>query len=122
MELTGSPLFYPSKVMISKDHASGQRLLDRVTRPDVYDIDPSEFVEKRHSFALGGLQIVTGQTARLHGYCPCRREQTPVTDGCWRDTRGDVRFRTLLGTQGEAIDLPNVYRIREAVEHVCDVD
>lgn len=61
--------------------------------------------------ATGPLQIARGDVVRQTGYCNVLRAyQVPTKH--WRKTHEDRIFRWLLGTQGVAIDLPGVHRIR----------
>lgn len=61
--------------------------------------------------AVGALQIARGDVARAAGYCgTIDFYQRPVPS--WRRTHDDRVFRWLLGTQGAAVDIPGLYRIR----------
>jgi hypothetical protein len=80
------------------------------------EIDPSRFaVVYRRSRATGPLQIAHGDVARSHGYCDCLNYYQAPRDR-WCKCHEDRAFRWLLGTQGEAIEVPGVYRIRHSVK------
>jgi hypothetical protein len=115
-----SPLYFPRVTYYNKDHANGDGYARRAAVPDVYDIDPADFIEHRSKRAIGGIQIVPGDVARAKGYCPdISKWQTP-TDGDKMLFGSDVPFRRSLGTGGKAIDIPNCYRIRQTTEGVVD--
>lgn len=81
--------------------------------PTLVAIDPSMFSPKTHTRAIGPLQILRGDVARITGYCreiKLYQESSPR----WQKTYEDRTFRWLLGTQGVPIDIPGLYRI----EHV----
>lgn len=116
-----SPLYYPQTVLISKDHATGDAYTDRIAWGGPVEIDPTDFIPKREKKAIGGIQIVPGDVARVVGYAAAHpRYLKPVTNGKWQTTHGDVVLRKVLGTNGKPIDMPNCYRIRQSVEGVCD--
>lgn len=66
---------------------------------------------RRVTRATGPLQITHGDAARQLGYCDALKAYQAPTDR-WRKTYEDRAFRWLLGTQGVAIDVPGVQRIR----------
>lgn len=75
------------------------------------DIDAGQFVVQRRDRATGPLQITHGDVARACGYCDSLRVyQQPAAR--WAKAHEDRAFRWLLRTQGEALDVPGVYRIR----------
>jgi hypothetical protein len=80
------------------------------------DIDPTQgFVPEVRKKATGAFQIVRGDVARAAGFCgtiPFYQKPVPR----WRRTHDDRVFRWLLGTQGEPIDVPGLYRIRHAAK------
>ena len=79
--------------------------------PAIVDIDDSDFTVRRITRATGPMQITHGDVARACGYCPTLRlYQTPADHFC--KAREDRAFRWLLGTQGTAIEVPGIYRIR----------
>jgi len=77
----------------------------------VVDIDDSRFVEQRRTRATGPLQIAHGDIARAAGYCDSLSYyQKPAEK--WCKAHEDRAFRWLLGTRGEPLEIPGVYRIR----------
>jgi hypothetical protein len=79
------------------------------------DIDPGEFHTEARDKAVGGFQIVRGDVARAAGYCAAIPfYQEPVPD--WQKTYEDRTFRWLMGTDGEPVEIPGLYRIRHAAK------
>jgi hypothetical protein len=80
------------------------------------DIDPSRgFTPEVRSKATGAFQIVRGDVARAAGFCgtiPFYQKPVPR----WRRTHDDRVFRWLLGTQGQPIDVPGLFRIRHTAK------
>jgi len=114
-----TPLVFPGTILQNATRENGDEYALRVAGgPCLPDIDPADFVPARVRKAIGGLQIVRGETARRVGYCP--NSQRPVRGDRWQTTRGDVEFRSILGPRGTPITLPNLYRIRQSVERQCD--
>ena len=113
IDLSGDKLFYPRTTLICRDHATGDRYIER----GAGEIDPADFIPKNEHKAIGGIQIVTGDTARTDGYVPhIARYQQPAPKGA--DTivgfGADREYRIQLGTRGTPIDLPNLYRLRHS--------
>ncbi len=75
------------------------------------DIDQALFTHNDISKAKGAFQIVNGTVCRAVGYCRDIGLFQAPTDK-WRKTYEDTVFRKLIGTEGSAIDLVNLYRIR----------
>lgn len=79
----------------------------------VLGIDPAQFASHYPSRATGPLQITHADVCRAIGYCRnIRLYQTPVEK--FAKCHEDRAFRWLLDSQGLAIDVPNVFRIRHA--------
>ena len=121
-------IYHPQEVQINTTHAFGDQYARMVTKPETIDIDPEDFMPKRHNFAIGGLQIVTGNTARKHGYCPDDKKLQSPAD-TWQDTKGDFRYRKIIQAAREEsgrppldgkLVLPNLYRIRQTVAGEVD--
>ncbi|MCP4540263.1 MAG: glycosyltransferase family 2 protein [Chloroflexi bacterium] len=130
-------IYHPREVQINKTHALGDEYAVNGSGviPAAWgggimirDINPDDFMPKRHNFAIGGLQIVTGNTARKHGYCPDDKKLQSPAD-TWQDTKGDFRYRKIIQKAREEsgkppvdgrIDLPNLYRIRQSVAGEVD--
>lgn len=110
------PLLFPRKVactdLLASDH---EMLFQSDDTPAIVDIDPSHFVAKSHTKAIGALQIVRGDAARAVGYCnSVKHFQQPAHR--WKKTYEDRTFRRLIGSQGEPIEVPNIYRIEHVVK------
>jgi hypothetical protein len=104
-------LLFPRMVACSSHLEQDDSLFDAVEAgPRIVDIDTQQFSPVEHFKAIGGLQIVPGEVARETGYCkdvarfmrPARRIVREL---------GDRTFRHALGTHGDPIELPGVYRI-----------
>jgi hypothetical protein len=81
---------------------------------EVFTPDMTLFKQQRLSQAIGGLQIVRGDTARQHGYCPDSRYCKPLKklgDG-FRDTHEDKVYRGIVSAGWE--DLPGAFRLRHS--------
>lgn len=109
------PLYFPRRTWICKDHATGDKYVNAI--PLLRHIDPADFIPKTEHKSIGGLQIVPGDVAREHGYCPNSKWQRPAPPGT--DTiigfQADRAYRASLGTSGTPIDLPNLYRLRHTI-------
>jgi len=119
---------YPKTVMISRDHATGDRTLAMMTalsrkgKAPLLDIDPSEFVENKHRFAIGGMFIVRGDFARKYGYLDDNKKFQTPSPTMFPDTRCDIAYRKFCQQHGRivGIDLPEVYRLRHSVSSYRD--
>jgi len=115
------PLVYPRRVWISASHGVGDKAIARVTQPCVIAVEPTEFVERHYSRAIGGVQIVPGDIARQKGYLGhVRRYQRPADR--FQPMTEDVRYRKVLGTAGEPIHVPNLFRINHSERGVLNPD
>ncbi len=77
------------------------------------DIDPKLFYRNEITKAKGAFQIVHGDVARAVGYCgTLQLYQQPSVQ--WRKTYEDTVFRRLIETEGQAVPVRNLYRIRHA--------
>jgi len=106
-----APLVFPKYVGCS-EHLDLESPLIRASSgpPRVIDINPAEFTLKLQDRAIGALQIARGETVRTTGYCKdIPRFMRPASR--FHRTREDVAFRRFMGTPGEPIDLPGLYRI-----------
>lgn len=104
------PLAFPCRVNVSRDHEVGGAAISQVVGVGTYDIAPGDYVPVRVRRAIGGLQVVRGDVAREKGYLPRGRWQKPAK--AWQVTSDDIAFRRSLGTSGEPIEIPNLFRIR----------
>jgi len=128
VDLSEPRVYFPRRMRYNKDRPNGDQYTARaVTGPAYRDIDPSDFIEHRPPYAIGGVQIVNGDLARKYGYCPGqRRFQKPAKQDCSemphntsdKAYRREIEEATGLGTK--RIDLPGVYRIRQSEYGVVD--
>lgn len=109
-------LLYPGQEKTTSLLAdSDQMLASSDTVLQVVDIDTTRFTVKKMTRATGPLQITHGDVARACGYCnSINIYQKPARH--WCKAYEDRAFRWLLRTQGVAIDLPGVYRIRHIIK------
>ena len=77
------------------------------------DINKSDLQPRHFSRATGPIQIMHAGVARKCGYCNQLKVYQRPTDR-WVKTYEDRALRWVLGTQGVAIDLPNLIVIRHA--------
>lgn len=105
-------LAYPGSAMIHKSHQIGDAELAR-SKPGELTLDLSLFEPWRVKFAIGGLQIVDGATARL-GYLDGSRWSKPVPDAQdFLDTKEDRIYRGKF-EKSTKLTLPNLYRLRHS--------
>lgn len=108
-------LFCPRGYWIHRDHATGDAAIERATHGRLAVIDPAEFEFRDKTPAIGGLQIVGGDTARRVGYCDGTDWVKPVDPAKgFRSCKCDVAFRRLNGFSATFIDVPNLYRVRHS--------
>lgn len=93
-----SPLAIPGTLQIHKTHIDGDAALATVNCGEVFQPDLAQFVRWRTRIAIGGIQFVTGETARSGYLDGHRRYQKPVDPtGGFRDTFEDKVYRGGLG-------------------------
>lgn len=112
-------MYWVPELWIHKTHGLGDRAIEAADGSQMFvDIDPDEFQRTRYSRAIGGVQIVTGDTCREQGYLDeYAKWQQPRTDGHpFKDFRDDVVFRKRLREQGpfKEVQVPELYRIRHS--------
>lgn len=113
-----SKIAYPVEVLANTTRELGDEYTNRIKRPALARICCDDFFPQRVKKAIGGLQIITGQVAKM-GYLPdSKRAQRPMANGEWHPTTEDIQYRKSLGDM--PIRLPNLYRIRQSVQGVCD--
>lgn len=107
-------LVFPRTVRIQRSHRLGDEEIAKIVPGELYEPDLSQYALREERKAIGGLQIVSGDTARGFGYCDGTRFMTPVDEaGGFRNTVEDQVYRSLLGGS-MAIDLPGIYRMRHS--------
>lgn len=110
------PLAFPTTAGCTELVRQDDPILARVEAgPTVVDIEVERFAPRVHNRAIGALQIARGDVLREMGYCKdIKRFMRPAKQ--FGRTREDVKFRRLLGTRGEALDVPGLYRIEHLVK------
>lgn len=109
-------IYYPKTHFITESHELGAQLLRDNADVLFPEINPAHYVPKRVTKAIGGLQIVTGNTARKYGYLDGTKWMKPVSEeGGFRNTRCDIAYRASIPLS-RAIEVPNLYRLRHQVE------
>lgn len=104
-------LFYPRSEMVTDLLDSSHELVAKGKAPDIRTIDSSMFYQIPIRRAVGAYQITHGDVARACGYCNnIKLYQTP--EAHWEKTYEDRTYRWLIKTQGVAIEIPSIYRIR----------
>ena len=107
-------LVYPREASIHKSHAIGDRELARVNPGELFEPDLSLFEPWKPPYAIGGLQITTGENARK-GYLDGTKWTQPVPDATdFLDTKEDRAYRAACGGS-KPIDIPNLFRLRHSV-------
>lgn len=109
---TSVSMVYPQKILISKDHSKGDEYLSRTE--NMLEVRHYDFTPKRYDRAIGGVQIVSGDFARKHGYLDGNEKfQTPLNKP-FSSFSDDVAYRTYCRQYGEIvpINVPNLFRIR----------
>lgn len=104
-------LVFPRQERVTSMLASSDPMLDIDEKPRLIDIDADRFTVSERGRATGPLQIVHGDVARAVGYCEVLEYyQKPSETFC--KCYEDRAFRWLLRTDGVALDVPSVYRLR----------
>jgi hypothetical protein len=104
-------LYYPRQERTTPMLASDDPMLQKSSKPQVVDIEGSEFELFSRDRAKGAFQIVQGDVARAIGYCEgLSLYQTPSDH--WCKCYEDRAFRWLLGSQGIPAEIDGVYQIR----------
>jgi len=113
---TPASMVFPQTIQIHRDHATGDQAADKVKKANLHDIDPAEFVVKHYSVAIGGVQIVTGDFARKHGYLDGNLKWQRPAEKPFGDFRDDIAYRKHCQRFGPIvpIELPGLYRIRHS--------
>ncbi|MCZ2344467.1 MAG: hypothetical protein LC104_22125 [Bacteroidales bacterium] len=107
-------LVFPREVQTHASRELGdQAILAASGPPRILELDPSQYVPKRISRAIGGLQIAGGAVCRERGYC-AQFPRLLRPSLLWARTHEDIWFRRSLQSHGVPIDLPHLYRIRHS--------
>lgn len=105
--------FWPRNSMITKDHETGERILNQADPI----INPHDFINKFNRRAIGGIQIVSGDVIREFGYLPdghkfLKPNQTDAPFPCFRDDIAHRKYMHGLGMVFKPLPGLPVYRIR----------
>ena len=104
-------LLFPKSENVTSLLEDKNPILNNGDKPQLVDIDTKLFQPNAITRAVGAYQITHGDIARACGYCNnISVYQTP--EAHWRKTYEDRTYRWLLRTQGIAIEIPAIYRIR----------
>ena len=104
-------LLFPKSENVTSLLEDENPILNSGNKPQLVDIDTKLFQPNAITRAVGAYQITHGDIARACGYCNnISVYQTP--EAHWRKTYEDRTYRWLLRTQGIAIEIPAIYRIR----------
>jgi hypothetical protein len=104
-------LVYPRQERVTSMLAESDPMLAIDEQPRIIDIDADRFAISERGRATGPLQIVHGDVARAAGYCDSLafyQKPQPTFAKCHEDRA----FRWLLRSDGVALDVPGVYRLR----------
>ena len=104
-------LVFPRQERVTSMLADSDPMLNIDEKPRIVDIDADRFTISERGRATGPLQIVHGDVARAAGYC-ATLEYYQKPSATFAKCYEDRAFRWLLGTDGIALDVPGVYRLR----------
>ncbi len=105
-------LVYPSAELTTDLLAEDDPVLSAVdNKPQVVDLDVTQFSVHKLTRATGPFQITHGDVARTCGYCENIGIYQKPSD-VWCKAYEDKAFRWLIGSDGTPLDIDNVYRIR----------
>jgi len=106
-------LCMPEKYWINIDHETGDKMLDDYRHLKLPLIPRQLFMERKQKIAIGGLQILGGDTAREIGYLNKTKYQDPVPEHFgFRSCKCDSAFRRYNDLKPTRMNIPNLYRIR----------
>jgi hypothetical protein len=104
-------LVFPRQERVTSMLANSDPMLNVEEKPRIIDIEADRFTVSERGRATGPLQIVHGDVARAVGYCDALKHYQKPSETfakCYEDRA----FRWLLRTDGVALDVPGVYRLR----------
>lgn len=104
-------LYFPAQERITTLLSDDSPMLQAAREPKVVQVDESDFKVRKLERAVGAYQIVHGDVCREIGYCHDVAAYQRPTDR-WKKTFEDRAYRWILGTHGEPVEVPSVYRIR----------
>jgi hypothetical protein len=107
-------LLFPKHVWIHRAHHLGDAEIARIIPGQLFRPNLELFEQRLEKFAIGGLQIVHGDTARIGGYLDGTKWTQPVPQATdFLDTKEDKAFRVHCGGS-MPVDIPGVYRMRHS--------
>lgn len=110
-------MVYPGTIKIHNTHALGDALVRDFDGIDT-TIDPTDFKDHRFNRAIGGVQIIDGQIAKL-GYLNATKWQKPVDPSIpFPEFRDDIAYRNWAkAIRGiKRIEFDGVYRLRHSAK------
>ena len=109
-------LVHPFEIQRSKTHEHGDRMLQDVDplHPRVLKLRGDSFKASRMPRAIGGVQIVSGDVVRKHGFCDgIKRWMRPANT--WQQCKCDRAARGAWGLgQGAPVGIRGVFRLRHS--------
>lgn len=107
------PLSMPAHILIHRDHETGDVELARMRKQSLPEADLSLFVERKQKICIGGVQIISGEWARRHGYLDGTRWVQPVGEEAgFRSCRCDKAFRSHNELSAVRLPIRGVHRLR----------
>jgi hypothetical protein len=112
----------PSPVWISKDHATGDKMLRENALVEELNVNSycneDWFARRRQKICIGGVQLIGGDMARETGYFCGEKRMEPLKDVSkgFLSCRCDKWWRSHNSLSAADIDVPNVYRIRHGAD------
>lgn len=114
IEMNRPDLIWPSSYS-AREEKDDTYLLENAGKRGELDVNFPTTWQMRCSRAIGGVQIVSGEFARIHGYIPNHTKYQTPPGRPFPDTKDDAVFRRELLKigRGEPLGtLPSLYRIR----------
>lgn len=108
-------IVWPLDIAIQNTHEAGdQSWRAAASLAQVPALDSCSWTPKHYGRAIGGVQIVRGDFARLHGYLPDHKKFQQPADMPFGDFRDDVVFRNYASREGGAQGLrfSGLHRLR----------
>jgi len=111
----GPQMIHPQYVQINKKHSLGDKLIREDFSWGEMKIPTADFQTRRERKAIGGLQIVSGDWARKHGYLNGTDWVKPRPDAeHFLSCKGDVPYRREICGGSVAKDIPGIFRVRHS--------
>ena len=103
-------MVFPQQEFVTDLLESSHPMLNQ-NNNETIDIDTNLFTTNTIQKAKGAFQIVHGDVLRKCGYCrDIKLYQRPMQH--WSKTYEDSLFRRMIDSEGDAVDVKNLYRIR----------